>query len=477
MNKIKNFNQYFSQSKSFLTFLKSYVFAAMLSMYITLFVPMIGEEGTYTINAMELWHSKLFWNNTFGGLFYPRPPLFKILIALVAHIIGWRHVLIASRFVTATSIICLGFVLYWLIKNLTKEKIFAWLVVAIYFTGDLLFRRGWLSYSDPLLSFFIFTSMACLWIAVERKNFWLLGLAVVSLLCGFLTKTLTVYMFYGVLAFWLLIFHRNRSFLLHPISWILHLFALSFPFLWAHLTTPLYLTGMWHDLFWTQPITEGAYLYNVFLYQPVMLFVHFLPLSIPAFYYYIRRRHFELTCDYSSIAKIAFLTFTLSFLPCWFARGQWPEARYYMPVYPMMAISMAYIVWNAPIQLKRLIVFLLAATLILKFLACIYFYAYQIEFYGDDQKAARDIIQTVQDYPLYTDSDLVAPALSITSVLDSIRWPKTPLIVPDIVNQKPKTYYVIGLHIENNGHLVKMYPISGSPIYLSCYGDCEKEKR
>jgi len=473
MSKIKNFIYHFSQPKNFLVFLKSYVFVAMLSMYVTLFVPIVGEEGMYTMNAMELWHSKLFWNNTFGGQFYPRPPLFKLLIGFVSYIIGWGHVLIASRFVTATAVVLTGFVLYWLVKNLTKEKTFAWLVVAIYFTGDLLFRRGWLSYSDPLLSFFILASMACLWIAVDRKNLWLLTLGVICLACGFLTKALTVYMFYGILAFLLLIFHRHRWFLFNPLSWCLHILVLVFPWIWSHFTNPLYLKLMWHDLFWTQPIPESTYLYNVFLYQPIMLFIRFIPFSIPVFYYYLRRDHFRLATQYSSIVKIAFWAFFIAFLPCWLSFNQWPEARYYMPVYPMMAMCMAYVIWNGSIKLKKLAVYLLITTIVLKFLACVYFYVYQINFRGDYPKVAHDIIKRVRKYPLYTDPELPSPMMSIVSTLDSIRWPKAPLVVPNAIKPKPKTYYVVGLRARKGGQLVKKYPMRGRPVYLICYGNCQ----
>ena len=69
--------------------------------------------------------------------------------------------------------------------------------------------RGWLAYADPLFAFFTFGAMACLWVATSERRVGLLALAALALVCAFLAKVLTAYVFYGV--FGLVLLWRHRS--------------------------------------------------------------------------------------------------------------------------------------------------------------------------------------------------------------------------------------------------------------------------
>jgi len=109
----------------------------------------------------------------------------------------------------------------------------------IYLTlADLFFYRGWLAYVDPLFGLLVFSALACLWVACERRSHGLLLLAVLALTAAFLAKALTAYVFYAGACAVLLLQPTHRRFLLSLPAMVLHGLAAVLLLLWLGLVAP-----------------------------------------------------------------------------------------------------------------------------------------------------------------------------------------------------------------------------------------------
>lgn len=66
--------------KNFSIILKCLLGLAIVSFFLSLSFPYIGEEATYTISSYEMWYQHHYFYATTYGLPYWRPPLFNWLI-------------------------------------------------------------------------------------------------------------------------------------------------------------------------------------------------------------------------------------------------------------------------------------------------------------------------------------------------------------------------------------------------------------
>jgi len=145
-------------------------------------------------------------------------------------------------------------------------------------------------------------------------------------------------------------------------------------------------------------------------------------------FYYFKNVRKQDDVEFPGIAKIAFWIALLNFAVCWFA-PRWPEARYYMPVFPLMAMCMAYVIWNAGNKALKLTGVFLLVTLLLKLVYVGVMY-YQYELKRPDYRAvAQRIVARVGDQPFYADKYTCqsAPVLKAASYINLMRYPKPPL--------------------------------------------------
>ena len=108
----------------------------------------------------------------------------------------------------------------------------------VYLTSDALVYHGWLAYTDPLFAFFTFAAIACLWVATMRRSIALVWIAVAAISCAALTKGQTAYLFYAVAALVLLCRRDLRTLPAAPAVIVPHLAAAALYFVWHR-----YLTG------------------------------------------------------------------------------------------------------------------------------------------------------------------------------------------------------------------------------------------
>jgi 4-amino-4-deoxy-L-arabinose transferase-like glycosyltransferase len=444
---------------------------AAISFVFTLNLFHIGEEGVYTISSFEMWYNKHYLYSSLYGCNYGRPPLFNWLIISLAKVVGWSHMLLASRLVAAAITIGSGLVLAWLAKNIFHDKGLAAFSALAYLTTDALMYHGWLAYSDPLFAFCILVAVACLWVACEKKHFGLLAIAACALIAAFLTKALTTYVFYAV-AFVLLYFFGARKFLLHPVSIILHLAAFSAPFAWALVTNNANGSGLVRDIiYWglqaNSQISITSYLQQLIAF-PFEIFLRVLPVSLVALYYFWQNHNIQNLLHKSAI-KFLILFVGINFLPYWLSAKH--AVRFILPLYPFMVLWCSYIIWHANWRVnaravKVALIYFIAA-IIIKYLSVIFWWPqYQKNYRGDYPEIARDIIAKIGHYPIYA-NDAGAIEHSVFDNINIMRYPLPPVKNLSLRPAEEKDYFVVtGDKNFNSGKLVHEYSIGKSKLKL-----------
>jgi 4-amino-4-deoxy-L-arabinose transferase-like glycosyltransferase len=439
---------------------------AALSFATTLGLPYIGEEGVYTNTAIEMSLRGNFFVNTLYGTNYGRPPLLNWLIIVLSELLGWERVLVASRLIAAGATIATGLVLAWLITALTRDRRFAAFAALVYLTGDALIYHGWIAYSDPLFAFFIFSALACLWVAIVRRTAALLWIAMAAISCAALTKAPTAYIFYAGALFVFCWQREARAFLLRPGAIIPHV-AVVVLFL------------VWHD--WltggAQKRTEldvvlgrlaqaelGAYLNQLWQF-PLETALRFLPASGLAVWFWLRRSGAQLEATGFPFAVCAWIAL-LNYLPYWL--GPNTAIRYVMPLYPLCAALLADWLWRQAEARRRVVICWLIAAIAFKYvIGLLAIPAYQHSYRGDYSRIAADIDSLTRGFPLYA-TNVAATGLSVVAHINTRRYPANPL-------QWPPAQWDSGFVIANTqdpalGQVLEKYRLGGNHLYLLCRG-------
>lgn len=441
---------------------------AQFSFLTTLSLPYLGEEAVYTITSIEMAFNREWIAPTVYGVNYARPPFFNWLIIPVAEWLGWDKVLLASRLVTALSTLLSGALLIWFAQRIFKNKNFSFLAGLIYLSGDVLFRRGWLAYADPLFSLFVFAAVVFLWVAVIEKRLSFLLLAMFALIASFLTKAVTGYVFYALAISIIYFRSKNRKFLLTVPSVLMHGLTLFFPWIWnTFISEGAHGSGMVQDVLARLNLQHlFQYIVKILLY-PLDTWLRWLPVSgLVAYYVFKSPKRFSLIrVEDPAIKTILWIT-GLNYLPYWLA----PEThvRYLMPLYPWIALLLAHLVWKLGENKVKTTLLWLAMGVIIRYIVGLWVFPYyEAHYRGDYQSAAKDILAITQSNPLYIE-DNSATGESVAAHLDVLRLPVPPLRRP---SAGWKEGYLLSLTPEvENTQVKKEYQFGGQRLYLLCRG-------
>ena len=446
---------------------------AFISLYFTIFLPYNGEEGQYTISALEMAYRHYYWQPLSYGSFYWRPPLYNWIIIAVMHLTGASHILVAARIVAASASLLTGLMLWFLAFRIFRQKLFAILSVATFFSGDFLFRRGWIAYSDPLFALATFTAISFMWISYkeQRPIFWLP--VPLALLAGILTKAFTAYIFYGtaLLVIWLAA--DNRRYLFKPASIAAHLTAVILPIIWFQYAPNSNLHAMFGDISKTATgLTHvGMSYFKKVSTIPFELIFRFAPIDLLAFYsLYLQKKKKDLiealpAVDYASI-KLLLWIIVLSILPYWLSSANFP-IRYLLPLMPLAALVFSYCIWRGGEKMLVLTIVVLIVELGLKCVSSFIGLPWFEKMNYPQQAITHDIIHRVQSSNLYAGILDNRVGLSIGSSIDSARWPQAPLtLAPNPLTKG----CVITTHSDSKwGTLQQNYRvIDHNNLYLYC---------
>lgn len=442
--------------------------SAAISFAATLPLPYIGEEGIYTIVAMEMKASGDYFVTTLYGTNQGQPPLFSWLIIALSQGLGWENVLVAARMVAAVATIASGLVLAWLVTAVTEDKRLAALAALVYLTSDALLYHGWLAYTDPLFAFFTFAAIACLWVAAMRRSIALVWIAAAALSCAALSKGQTCYLFYLVAAAVLLSRRDHRAFLVTPAVLVPHLAAAALFLVWHNALTGglQQATAVNHALAKLRVFDFGEHLHQLWWF-PLEIMLRFAPASFAVAYFWLRRepaaaRDVRYDTAFATAAWIAFL----NYLPYWL----WPHTatRYVMPLYPLAAYLIAQGLWQLSPSRVRWAVHFLIAVIVIKYVAALWLFpSYLREYRGDDVGVARQIDDLVRGSVLYA-TDVSAAGLSVAARIDARRFPQQPL-------QWPPRDWTSGFVLSHDedpavGNTFRKFLYGRREVYLLCRG-------
>ncbi|MEO7725846.1 MAG: hypothetical protein ABIS45_01175 [Burkholderiales bacterium] len=429
----------------------------------------VGEEAIFPITSLEMWHQREWIRQPLFGQNLMHNPLYNWLIISSAALLGWEYMLPVARALTIAATLATAGVVAWLAGRLARDAVFGRCAALVYLTlSDVLLYRGWLAYVDPLFGFFVFAAIATLWVACAEDRPRLIAVAVVSLTCAFMSKAFTAYVFYAVALLVLFLQTPYRRVLLRPDSIALHVAALAAPLAW---------------LAWLpKNIGQGTRMFNEILAKlvpdnplgylgqvtgfPLETAVRLMPaLAIVVYLLWTRR---AVTAPYARLLRIAAWIAFINYLPYWFA----PHAnvRYLMPIYPVIALAFACVLWSAWQTSARLILRWLAAAVVVKFAAAVIIFPYyQSHYRGENYTlAARAIIARTAGHELYT-TDVSASGLSVAGYIDAWRYPQSPPLrwAP---GQWESGFVLAYTPDPQLGRVAERYQLGGNDLYLLCRG-------
>jgi 4-amino-4-deoxy-L-arabinose transferase-like glycosyltransferase len=438
------------------------IVAASLSFFFSIGLPSVGEEGVYTNITLEMLFNQEYLVPTLYGVHYSRPPLFNWLMLGVMQFVGVANVVIAARLVNIAATLATAWLLYKFVARKFTEKTFALFCCAAFLSGDLLFKRGWLAYADSLFALCVFAAMLALWLAVDTQRTRWLVVAVFSLSCAFLAKIHTAYIFYGITGLVLLWQHPQRKFLFGAQSWMLHINAILFPIAWTLYVNDGYggVSTTWlHSRSFVEWPGLLAYATKISLY-PLDVLSRFLPLSLLAVLAWFVQKSRQSLLPNANTKIIFWITF-LNLLVYWLAPAS--NIRYILPLYPFIAMLLAYQIWHHKPQWRNLAVGCLLFVICLKYVYALVWLPYEhTQWRGDARVVAAAIQQRTQDAPLYT-NDSTSSGLRVTVELNKIRYPAAPLTVP---HQDFYGYVILDNNDPRFGTLVQTYNLRSNKLYL-----------
>ncbi|OIQ99736.1 hypothetical protein GALL_181330 [mine drainage metagenome] len=445
---------------------------AAISFLPTLFFYYVGEEGIFPMVAQEMWERGVWLKQYMYGSDMQHNPLFNWLIIIFSAPLGWEHVLTVTRILTVSSTIVTALTLAWTAGRLFQDKAFGIFAALGYLTMiDVLLYHGWLSYVDPNYAMFIFAAITTLWVSVREGRISILALSGVLLTCAFLSKALTAYIFYGGVLFVLLFEMQQRRFLLQWRTLLVLLMTYAGPFIWYAIIPDGMAQGkrmfgeLTNKFAYPSPL---EYLYRLIGF-PVEILTWLAPLTLLAIYLWLRKRNLK---EASATHQLLFISacwmLLLNFFPYWISpRG---GMRYLMPIYPLIALVAARIIWQSGDAALALARKWIIAALVLKFAAAlILFPYYQSHYRGENyDETAADILMLTRGQALYT-ANSTAAGLSVTAYLNMRRLPAPVLQLPPA---EFASGFIVGLTADEAlGKVFKKYRLGGDDMYLLCRGE------
>lgn len=437
----------------------------------------VGEEAVFPKSALEMWfHGEPVKRLLFGSDLQ-HTPLFAWLIIPPAALLGWDWVLPVTRAITIAATVLTSLMVAWLVQSLYRDPLFSAMSAAIHLTlADLFFYRGWLAYVDPLFGLLVFSALACLWVACERRSHGLLLLAVLALTAGFLAKALTAYVFYAGAVAVLLLQPSYRRFLLSLPAIAIHVLAAALLLLWLGLVAPSRGQGgrMFSEILAKlAPESFADYALKLLAY-PLETLLGLAPAGLLALWLLIRRRT-TLNAGSDAHLRTAALIALAGYLPYWLAPHS--NMRYLIPLYPFAGLIIARLLWRGGEGMLATTRKWLVGAIVLKLLVVtIAFPLYQSRYRGENYlRTAETLIEVTKGHPLYT-LNVSASGLSVAAYIDVARLPQPPLTFPPA---DLKDGFIITYEPDPQlGAIAAQYRLGGNDLYLLCRGTaCAAERQ
>lgn len=430
---------------------------------------LIGEEAILPLTSLEMWQRGSWLKQYLYGLDVQHNPLYNWISIPLSVAVGWEHSVAVARGLIMTSVVLTGVVLAGLARALFGDARFAALAALMFVTlGDLFFYRGMLAYIDPMFGLEIFAGIAALWIGCERRRHGWLAVAALAITAAFMTKALTAYVFYGAAGLVLLARREYRGFLLSPGSIAIHGAMLAWPAFWYLVVLggggqgTRMATEIVHKL---EPAGLRDYFVKLVDY-PLRTALRLAPALFLVLWFLLQRRE-RLPEPAPAHVWTAAAIVGLNFLPYWLAPHS--HTRYLIPLFPLVALLAARVVWRSGEDAVRLTLRWLAAALVVKLavvLAVVPYY--QVSYRGANYlEAAQDIDRRAAGQTLYS-VDVSAAGLNVTTYLNLLRLPEP------AIRYAPREWddglVLSGADDPALGRRVYSYRLGGDELHVLCRG-------
>jgi hypothetical protein len=447
--------------------LKLLVLCAAVAMLLPLpIMQYVGEESYYTLGAYEIFVRQEWWHQSIFGMDWPKTPLYNWLIIGVAKIIGWQHLDVAPRIVSVAASWGSAFVVFLMARRFFSSYAHApWLASLLYLTmGEISFWYGWLGYADATFSFFIFSAMASMWVAIEDESFTYLAGSLILISLAFMVKNISCYVLLGTAT--LILLHRQHRWYLLRKPWFMLpcLLALTVPWLYQHFalaanTRSNSIVAIFDALRNFTGYSLLDYLGHWLTY-PILFLTRAFPVTLLIIWFYWREKQ-RYVFDLNLMTLAWILLACLA--PFWLSAAGSP--RYLIPFYGLLALLLTGLVLQLDSKQTKLVLRAMLFMIIIKIP-----YSFAILPYIKDWRPERDIKAVVEDILQTTEGktirtrDDVATGLSIGVYLDVqlpaeqyIRW----------YDGKEKQVYILcDTKIPELGKIVKSYRLRGDDVFL-----------
>ena len=425
----------------------------------------VGEEGLYAMKSYEMFVRGDYWHPSILGYVWPHPPLYHWPIIGICQLIGWEHVDIAIRLVSVTASWLSAITVFLTARQLFREHRQAgWLAALVYLSmGEVSFWYGWLGYADATFGFFIFSAIAALWLALEKRHVPLFLLSLILISLAFLTKNFTAYILYSLAGLVLLQRLGRWRLLLHPGFIIPGVAALGVPWLFQLLVVQ---SGSSNAITTFRDAMRNFSGHGILDYlkhwltYPLLFAFRAMPVSLVLIWLWLRRK---VTFERHPTLVTLTLVLAVCFAPFWVSAGGTP--RYLVPLYGLVALLLTCLLLQLEPAHYRLALKAIVVVVILKIP-----YSLGILPYIKDWRPERDvkavaveIANIVGDKPLLSHND-VSTGLAVAAYLD-VWQHRNPPIVWDY--GKAHGVYVLAETSEPaTGELVQKWPLRGDTVYL-----------
>lgn len=425
----------------------------------------VGEESYYTLSAYEMVARGEYWHQSILGLDWPKTPLYNWLIIAISEVIGWSHMDFAARFISVLSTWGSAAVVWFMARRFFANNTLApWLAATVYLTmGEISFWYGWLGYADATFGFFIFASIAGLWIAIEKEHLGWLAFSALMISLAFLTKNISCYAFYG--ASGLILLHRlQRWRLLRSPAFMLVGLSALLP-LWLYQHFAIHSEGSNSTVAINDALRffEGYspldYLKHWLTYPFLFLGRAFPVTVLIAWFYFKHKSRFTLQHELVTTGMILIACI----LPFWLPATSTP--RYLVPFYGLLALILTGLLLQTNRQQLITAIKVLSIMVILKIPYSLGILPYIKDWRPErDLKAIAEQVHTLtQNHPLRSVDD-VSTGLSLAAYLDPrrnkdeyIRWYN---------GKETKIYILCDYPDPNLGEVVAHYRIRGDELYV-----------
>ncbi len=314
-------------------------------------MPLLADEGTRAIVAIEMLFSGNYWVPTINGEFYYRkPPVFNWIIVTLFKLTGNFSELMI-RIPSVVPLFFYGLTIYLWVKRYLGKKT-AFLSAVMFVTcGRIIIYASLLGHIDILYSWVTFMSFIAIW-EYYKKEKWLLLFVVSYFLsaAAFLMKGLPTILFQGIT---LTVFFLYQKQLKKLFSWQ-HLAGISIFFLlvggyfWKY-SQYNELTG-WVVELWDQsgqrtPLDKKWYESVLHLFTfPLEQLGHLAPWSLLVFFCF--RKGFIKEVKSHPFLLFLSVVFIVNIPVYWISPGALP--RYMFMLYPLFFIVVAYAYSEGP---------------------------------------------------------------------------------------------------------------------------------